>query len=94
MGEPIQESYSGAFDGRPYPLTRDPNVSSVAYKRNGNTGQATLTLKDGGTSTADITFSDDGKTMTIATKSGDKSFTEVYDRVGAGQKKAAAKKSM
>jgi len=66
----------------------------MAYKREGLTGHATSTLKDGGTSTADITLSDDGKTMTIEHKSGDKSWTDVYDRVGAPQKKTEVKKSM
>ena len=95
-GKAAHVSYEGVPDGKPYPVNGSATYSTAAYTHpNGDThkAEATLTTKDGNTVTQDITLSDDGKTMTIQNKSGDKSWTDVYNRVGAGKKKAAGKKS-
>lgn len=95
-GTAAHVSYSGAPDGKPYPVVGSKTYSTAAYTHlNGDThtANATLTTKDGSTVTQDITLSDDGKTMTVQSKSGDKSWTDVYTRVGAGKKKAASKKA-
>jgi hypothetical protein len=96
-GKAVHVSYSGAPDGQPHPLTGSTVYSTAAYTHpNGDTqaANATLTMKDGTTVTQEIKLSDDGKTMTVQSKSGDKSWTDVYDRVGAGKKKAASKKAV
>ncbi len=90
-GKPIHLRYDGAPDGQPHPIVGSPTASAVAYTRNGNDVQATWTLKNGGTSTQDIKLSDDGTTITVHSGSGDKSSTEVYDRVG--KKNVVAKKT-
>ena len=92
-GKPIHETYAGAPDGQPHPFVGSATVTAAAYTRTGNTVHATFTLKNGGTTTQDITIADDGSTITIQVTSGDKSWTDVYDRVRAGQKKTAAKKA-
>ena len=96
-GTPIQESFEGAADGKPYPVIGDPNVSTVAYTRNGDMVDSTVTRKDGGTIKEVITMSDDKNTMTLkaegAGSTGLVNFTEVWDRIGGSAKRSGGKKS-
>ena len=95
-GTAIHESFEGAADGKPYPVTGDPNVSTVAYTRNGDSVDSTVTRKDGGTIKEVITMSDDKDTMTLkaegAGSNGAVSFTEVWDRIGGSTKRSGGRK--
>ncbi len=86
-GKPMHESFSGAADGKPYPIT-GAEGTTVAYTRGANDVQATMTMKGGGTLNETITLSDDNKTMTVKGEgngpNGPMTLTEVWERVGAG----------
>jgi|SRR5450755_476642 hypothetical protein len=84
-GKPTHNEWTGAFDGKDYPVTGDPTSDMRAYKRvNSRTLQLT-DKKDGKfTFTGLIVVSADGKsrTVTIATTSMGKKMksTAVYDK--------------
>jgi hypothetical protein len=69
----------------------------VAYTRNGDEVNGTVTMKDGSTHQETITMSDDKKTMTLKSEAtgpnGPVNFTEVWDRVSGGAQKSAGRKS-
>jgi hypothetical protein len=96
-GKPVHESFSGAAHGKPYPITGDPRASTVAYTRNGDQVNGTVTMKDGSTHQETITMSDDKKTMTLKSEAtgpnGPVNFTEVWDRVSGGAHKSSGRKS-
>ncbi len=75
-GQPAHSEWTGKFDGKPYPVTDDPNVDYRAYKTKGEhtlllanmKGNKTVSngkvelAKDGKSRTLDITnFTADGK---------------------------------
>lgn len=97
-GTAIHESFSGAVDGKSYPLPGDPTASSVAYTRNGDEVDGTMTMKDGSTMKSTITMSNDNKTMTVQSggngPNGPMKITEVWNRVSAapGTHKSPRKK--
>ena len=91
-GKTDNATYSGAYDGQQHPLTGSATYKSIAYTRKSNTtSHGEWTLTRGGTATQDNSVSDDGKTLTCEFKQGDTSWTDVFERVGAGHTKAVAK---
>lgn len=65
-GSPMQTSWTGKFDGKPYPLTGDSTSDSRTYSLvNDHTLKLTNKKGDDVTSTATITVSADGKTRTL-----------------------------
>jgi len=85
-GTPVKTEWMGKFDGKPYPLTGDPNANSRSYKKlNGNTLELT-NMKDGKvTASGRIVVSPDGKSRTVtvnATTPDGKTmtYTAVYDK--------------
>lgn len=86
-GTMMHESFSGAVDGKSYPLKGDPNTSGVAYTRNGDEVDGIMTMKDGSTMKSTITMSNDNKTMTVQSEgngpNGPMKITEVWNRVSA-----------
>lgn len=85
-GKAVHNEWTGAFDGKDYPLVGDSSADTRAIKMVGP-NKYTLTNKKGGkpTTTGTITLSADGKTRTVTTSgalSGEKggSVKFVYDK--------------
>ena len=95
-GKASKMSYSAPNDGKPHPLTGDPQMQSGAFKTSGNEVDITWTDAKGQTvGTEHATLSEDGKSFTSKEKMKDKngndvSYTEVYERA-AGATNAAKK---
>lgn len=79
-GNPQHNEWTGAFDGKDYPLVGDPTADTRAIKMVG-TNKYTLTNKKDGkpTTTGTITLSGDGKTRTVST-TGKHPVKFVYDK--------------
>jgi len=93
-GKPLNESFSGAIDGKPYPITGDPQVSTVAYTASGNDVHGDIKMKDGSTANETVSMPDEN-TLTVKIEGSSPTrwgTTEVWERVHAGTK-AGAKKS-
>ena len=90
-GKVSKSSYSGAFDGKQYPVTgaADSPMKSAAFRRSGNTTTIAWMMKDGSTMKETSTVSGDTMTSVAEEKDGSKS-TGVYERVKSGA--AAASK--
>lgn len=84
-GQQIDETFTGAPDGKEYPIKGSTGTESVAYTNENGVVQATSRTKDGGTINQTITMSEDKNTMTIENEAsgpqGTVTWTEVYDRV-------------
>ena len=66
-GKPIDESYDGKSDGKPYPfLAGGQKVADISYHRDSDHQYSSQgTAADGSTTAAKVTLSKDGKTMTV-----------------------------
>ena len=66
-GKPIDESYDGKSDGKPYPfLAGGQKVADISYHRDSDHQYSSQgTAADGSTSLAKVTLSKNGKTMTV-----------------------------
>ncbi len=103
-GKVTNDSFAGAFDGKPYPVKGDPMFATGAFTRKGSDISIAWKMKDGSTETETSTMSGDTMTNKTSGKSG--ATTQVWERVKtasamaakAGQKKSpvtpAAKKSV
>ncbi|HEV7217522.1 MAG TPA: hypothetical protein VGN39_01520 [Terriglobales bacterium] len=85
-GTATHNEWTGAFDGKDYPVTSDPKADMRSYKRvNAHTLEFT-DKKDGKpTITGRVAISADGKTRTVTTRATDSNgkmvrSTAVYDR--------------
>jgi hypothetical protein len=85
-GQPLHNEWTGAFDGKDYPLVGDANADTRAVKME-KANHYSLANKKGGkpTTTGTIELSADGKTRTLVTHSMDAggkktSATFVYDK--------------
>ena len=68
-GSKAQWGYTANFDGKPYPVTGNPDGDMVVVKRvNANTVETSYTLKGKPTSVNTGVVSADGKTFTVTTK--------------------------
>jgi hypothetical protein len=92
-GKAVHESFSGAIDGKSYPLAGNPQGQSVAYTSSGNEVLGTVT-GGGATIKLTITMSEDKNTMTVKGEgtgpNGPINYTEIWERVRAGVHRAAA----
>jgi hypothetical protein len=65
-GKSINIEYSGAYDGKDYPVAGNPKVGTIAQERVDDYTAKTTTKRDGKiTATSTRVISKDGKTMTI-----------------------------
>ena len=86
-GKKLSESFSGAVDGKPHPITGSERSESVSYTRNPDGTVSSVTTDKSGNEVAhsSLTRSDDGKTMTIKgtrkTPNGELNYTEVFTRL-------------
>jgi hypothetical protein len=66
-GKPIDESYDGKSDGKPYPfLAGGQKVADISYHRDSDHQYSSQgTAADGSTTAAKVTLSKDGKTLTV-----------------------------
>ncbi len=96
QGKAIHENFVGAIDGKQYPVTGDPQVKSVAYTQSGDDVKGVVTMKDGSTANETVSMPDNN-TLNVKIEGGAAGShwgtTEVWERVGAGAKKASGKKS-
>ena len=85
-GKPMHVEWSGKFDGKDYPVTRDPNGDTRSYRRvNDRTLEVTIKKNGKVTVTARTVVSADGKSRTASvsgTTPKGKRFknTAVYDK--------------
>ena len=93
-GKPIKESFTGAIDGKQYPVNGDPQVKSVAYSTSGNDVKGIVTMKDGTTANETVSMPDKN-TLTVKIEGGSGGTawgtSEVWERVSPGGKKTAKK---
>ncbi len=96
-GKKTTESFTGAPDGKQYPVKGTEQGETMAYSREGDAIKATGKAKDGSTLEQTINMSDDKNTMTLkSTASGPKgemSWTEVFDRIPSRAQASAHKGS-
>ena len=96
-GKAAKMSYSAPNDGKPHPVTGDPQMQSGTFKTSGNTVDITWTNAKGQeVGSEHATLSDDGKTFTTKETMKDKdgkdvSYTEVYEKAAGGAMNAAKK---
>ena len=65
-GKPTHNEWTGKFDGKDYPMTRDPDIDTLAYKPSNDHTLAVTVKKGGKTVESDrIVYSADGKTRTV-----------------------------
>jgi len=65
-GRSINVEYTGAYDGKDYPVAGNPNVETIAQERVDNYTAKTTTKRNGKiTATSTRVISKDGKMMTI-----------------------------
>jgi len=68
-GAKVHWEYTAAFDGKPHPVTGNPDGDMVVVKRvNATTVETTYTLKGKPTTVNTRVVSADGKTLTVTTK--------------------------
>jgi hypothetical protein len=68
-GSKVHWEYTANFDGKPYPVTGNPDGDMVIAKRiNPNTVETAYTLKGKPTTTNTRVVSADGKTLTVTSK--------------------------
>jgi len=85
-GKPTHNEWTGAFDGKDYPLAGDPAADMRSYKRVNDHTLDLTNKKDGKvTTTGRIVVSADGKTRTVNSRSMDSNgkmlrSTAVYDK--------------
>ena len=85
-GKPMHVEWSGKFDGKDYPVTRDPNGDTRSYRRvNDRTLEVTIKKNGKVTITGRIVVSADGKSRAVTASGTDekgKKFknTSVYDK--------------
>jgi anti-sigma factor RsiW len=85
-GTPINESYDGKSDGKPYPfLANGQKVADISYHRDSDHQYSSHgTAADGSTTAATVTLSKDGKTLTVQehvkTSQGEFDQTIVYNK--------------
>lgn len=78
--------FSGAFDGKPYPMSRSFGDGEITLKRvDGFTFESVFRTADGkSVESARTTISRDGKTLTrvlkLTSPDGNKNWTEVYEK--------------
>jgi hypothetical protein len=86
-GKTSTAHYSGAFDGKPHPITGDQRMKSAAFTRKGDTAEITWTMADGTTMHETTTIKGDVMTNKAMTKDG--TVTTVYERKGGASKGVA-----
>jgi hypothetical protein len=95
-GKPINESFTGAIDGKQYPVKGDPQAKSVAYSNSGNDVKGVVTMRDGTTANETVSMPDKN-TLTVKVEGGSGGTawgtSEVWERVTSGARKASTKKS-
>jgi hypothetical protein len=65
-GQPAHSEWTGKFDGKPYPVTGDPNVDYRAYKTKGDRKLLLANMKGNKTvSNGKVELSKDGKSRTL-----------------------------
>lgn len=85
-GKPSHNEWTGAFDGKDYPLVGDPSADMRSYKKINDNKLEITNKKDGKVTTSGtIEVSADGKTRTVSTTSTDAAGkqmknTAVYDK--------------
>jgi hypothetical protein len=85
-GKPLHNEWTGAFDGKDYPLVGDPSADMRSYKKINDNKLEITNKKDGKVTTSGtIEVSADGKTRTVSTTSTDAAGkkmknTAVYDK--------------
>ena len=66
QGQQVHTEWTGQFDGKPYPLTGDPNATYRAYKTKGDHTLVFANMKgDKTVSNGRITIAKDGKSRTL-----------------------------
>jgi hypothetical protein len=94
-GKPVNESFTGAIDGKPYPIKGDPQVNTVAYSQDGDNVKGAIVMKDGSNATETVSMPDNN-TLTVKIEGSSPQrwgTTEVWERVSGKQKTAGSKKS-
>jgi hypothetical protein len=66
-GSKVHWEYTANFDGKPYPVTGNPDGDMVIAKRTGDSIETSYTLKGKPTTVNVRTVSADGKTLTVTT---------------------------
>lgn len=79
-GTKLAISYDGAFDGKPHPVTGDPNLKSATFTRKGDTAEIVWTMADGTTMRETSTIQ--GNVMTNRETTPDGTVTTVFERKG------------
>ena len=85
-GQPAHTEWTGKFDGKPYPVTGDPNVDYRAYKAKGERTLLPANMKgDKTVSNGKVELAKDGKSRTLEITNfaadGKKAHTKyVYDK--------------
>jgi hypothetical protein len=98
-GKAMKVSYSAPNDGKPHPVTGDPNAQMADFKTSGNAIAITWSDAKGNTvGTEQTSLSSDGKTFTSKESFKDASgknvdFTEVYEKSTGAAMNAAKKTS-
>jgi len=65
-GQPAHSEWTGKFDGKPYPVTGDPNVDYRAYKTKGERTLLLANMKgDKTVSNGKVELAKDGKSRTL-----------------------------
>ena len=65
-GQPAHTEWTGKFDGKPYPVTGDPNVTYRAYKTKGDRKLVLANMKgDKTVSNGKVELAKDGKSRTL-----------------------------
>ena len=65
-GQPTHTEWTGKFDGKPYPVTGDPNVDSRTYKTHGERTLKLANMKgDKTVSNGKVELAKDGKSRTL-----------------------------
>src|SRR3954454_1335292 len=95
-GKPFNESFSGAFDGKPYPVKGGGEFVTGAFTRGADGVKIEWKMKDGSTATETSTMQGDSMTnkMTVAGETSTLVFDKVKTAAGAkgeGGDKPAAK---
>ena len=79
-GKSINIEYSGAYDGKDYPVAGNPKVGTIAQERVDDYTARTTTKRDGEiTATSTRVISKDGKTMTITSTGTDEKGVKFHD---------------
>ena len=85
-GKPTHNEWTGAFDGKDYPLKGDPSADTRAYKKVDDHTLELKNKKEGKVTTeGKVVVSADGNSRTVTVKSTDASgkkveYTSVYDK--------------